>query len=73
MELFTKLVYLELRILFWRTKNLEFRERTAIFFPLLDYISEIKLVCDMKEKGDLEYTTARLVLLSNMRPPCNAL
>lgn len=54
-------------------KHLEFRERTVIFFPLLDYISEIKLVCDMKEKGDLEYTTARLVLLSNIRPPCNAL
>lgn len=67
------LVCLELRILFWRMKHLEFRERTVIFFPLLDYISEIKLVYDMKEKGDLAYTTARLVLLSNIRPPCNAL
>ena len=29
----------------------------GVFFPLLDYISEIKLVCEMKEKGHLEYTT----------------
>lgn len=54
MELFTKLIYLELRILFWRMKNLEFRERTTILFVPLNYISETKLVWEKKEDSDLE-------------------
>lgn len=37
-NLFTKLVYLELKILFWRMKNLEFREKkTAISLPQLHF------------------------------------